>query len=440
MQAAIIAGGAGTRMGQISETLPKPMLPIGGKPILEHQIELLKDSGIIEITLCVRHLSPVIANHFGDGRDWGTKIHYSVEETPLGTAGCLRHAFPKTDRTILVLYGDVMVWMDLAEMIRRHRQSEAAATLAVHSNDHPFDSDLLEMDEDMRIVRMHLKPHSPGVWLPNLTNAAVYVLGPEVLKFIPPHHPTDCARDIFPEALRRGLHLQAYRTAEYIKDAGTPERYPQIERDWQSKKIQGMHRRNPRPAIFLDRDGVLVREVGHLHLPEQLELLPGAAEGLKKLNAAGFITILITNQPVIARGICTVEELSLIHNKMETLLGRQGAHLDAIYYCPHHPDRGFPGEISDLKIPCRCRKPNIGMIERAQKEFNIDLGSSWLIGDTTVDIETARRAKIKSALVETGYAGNDNRHPATPNFTSPTLPRTADRIIEEAKKIHLLDA
>lgn len=431
MQAVIIAGGAGTRMGKLSETIPKPMLPIGNKPILEHQVELLKASGITDITLCLRHLAPVIEDHFGGGSRWGVKIHYSLEDNPLGTAGCLSNAFPEADRDILVLYGDVMVWMDLGEMIRRHREAGADATLAVHSNDHPFDSDLLETDENMRVIKIHPKPHPDNAWLPNLTNAAVYVFGPKILKIIPTGQATDCARDIFPKALRRGLYLQAYRTAEYIKDAGTPQRYPEVEKDWDSGIIQGMHRQNPRPAVFLDRDGVLVREVNHLHKPEQLELLPGAAQGLKKLNAAGFITALVTNQPVIARGMCTADELKIIHNKMETLLGREGARLDAIYYCPHHPDRGFPKEIPELKIPCQCRKPETGMIEQAQKEFNIDLGSSWMIGDTTVDIETARRAGIKSILLETGYGGKDNRHSAIPTITCHNLPEAVDYIIKE---------
>ncbi len=430
MQAAILAGGAGTRMGKLSETIPKPMLPIGGKPILEHQVELLKASGITDITLCLRHLSPVIEEHFGDGSRWGVKINYSLEDKPLGTAGCLRNAFPGADREILVLYGDVMVWMDLREMIRRHRHSGADAILAVHSNDHPFDSDLLETDENMRVIKIHPKPHPEGAWLPNLTNAAVYVLGPELLKIIPSEQATDCARDIFPEALRQGIHLQAYRTAEYIKDAGTLQRYPEVTADWESGKIEQMHRKNPRPAVFLDRDGVLVREVNHLHKPEQLDLLPGAAEGLKKLNAAGFITVLVTNQPVIARGMCTVNELKIIHNKMETLLGREGARLDAIYFCPHHPDRGFPEEVPEYKIPCRCRKPNTGMIEQATEEFNIDLENSWIIGDTTVDIETARRAGIKSILVETGYGGKDRRHNVKPISLCRDLPEAAERIIE----------
>lgn len=415
MKAAIVAGGGGTRMGAISEITPKPMLPIGRKPILEHQIELLVENGIREITLCTKHLSPVIEDYFGNGKKWSASIRYSVENTPLGTAGGIRLAFPEYDRDILVLYGDVMLYMDLEEMIRRHFSSGVDATLAVHSNDHPGDSDLISVDRDFRILRFHSKPHPKGVWLPNLTNAAVYILGPEIRMLIPEGESSDFGHDIFPDALSRGYNLLAYRTAEYIKDAGTPARYQEVNADWKIGNIIRLRRKNPRPAVFLDRDGVLIEEVGHLSHEEDLRLIPGAAEAVKQINASGYLAIVATNQPVIARGICSFKKLQIIHNKLETLLSREGARLDAIYYCPHHPDGGYPGEIPELKIICNCRKPAIGMIEQAQSEFNIDLNSSWMVGDTTVDLETARRAGIKSVLVETGYAGKDGRFPNTPD-------------------------
>jgi len=403
-------------MGEISRTIPKPMLPIGGKPILEHQVELLKNSGITSVTFCTKHLSTVIEDHFGDGKKWGIKINYSIEDIPLGTAGCLRNAFPDCEDELLVLYGDVMTYLDLDKMIRYHAATGADATLAVHSNDHPHDSDILEVDPTMKVVLIHPKPHPAGIWLPNLTNAAVYVLGPEIIKQIPVGRPSDCAHDIFPEAIRKGLKLQAYRTAEYIKDAGTPERYRKVSRDWDSGTVIRWHRKNPRPAVFLDRDGVLIEEVGHLHRQEDLRVLPGIGAAIRRINQAGFLAILITNQPVIARGLCSFNDLRTLHNKLETLLGREGARLDAIYFCPHHPDSGFPEEIPELKIDCDCRKPATGMIKQACSEFNIDLAGSWLIGDTTVDLETARRAGIKSILVGTGYGGRDGRYPVKPEI------------------------
>lgn len=435
MRAAILAGGGGSRMGKISGLIPKPMLPIGPKPILEHQIELLVESGINDITLCTRHLSPVIEDYFQDGGKWGAVIRYSVEEIPLGTAGGIRLAFPEYNGQLIVFYGDVMIYMDLTEMIRRHMNSDVDATIAVHSSDHPQDSDLIEIDSDLKIHRFIPKPHPAMSWLPNLTNAAVYILGPTIRNLIPEGIDSDFGHDIFPQALAEGYKLQAYRTPEYIKDAGTPERYQQVNRDWNEGKIVRFHRRNRRPAVFLDRDGVLVKEVGNLHQEEDLYLLPGAAEAIKILNEAGYLAILITNQPVIARGLCSLSGLKLIHNKLETLLSREGARLDAIYFCPHHPDKGYRGEIPEFKIKCNCRKPATGMIEKAQKEFSIDLSSSWLVGDTTVDLETARRAGIRSILVETGYAGKDGRFQVKPDGCFPDLLSAVQELIyPEIKK------
>lgn len=421
MKAAILAGGGGTRMGAISDTMPKPMLQIGSKPILEHQVELLVESGISDITLCTRHLSPVIESHFKDGKKWSATIRYSVEDTPLGTAGGIRLAFPEYDRDLLILYGDVMLYMDLGEMIRRHISSGANATLAVHSNDHPRDSDLIAINSNLKIIRFYPKPHPDMVWLPNLTNAAVYILGPAIRELIPEGTASDFGHDIFPAALARGYNLLAYRTGEYIKDTGTPERYQEVNRDWREGKIIKLHRKNPRPAVFLDRDGVLIEEVGHLCREEDLRLLPGAAAAVRAINESGRLAILITNQPVIARGMCSFDNLRVIHNKLEALLSRKGARLDAIYFCPHHPDGGYPEEVPELKVTCNCRKPGIGMIEQAQREFNIDLSSSWLVGDTTVDLETARRAGVRSILVETGYGGKDGRFPVIPDGCAPDL-------------------
>jgi len=139
------------------------------------------------------------------------------------------------------------------------------------------------------------------------------------------------------------------------------------------------------------------------------------------LNQAGLRAVLVTNQPVVAKGFVTEAQLQQIHNKLETLLGREHAFLDRIYFCPHHPEKGFPGERVDLKIECDCRKPKIGMIQRAQRDLNIDLKNSWLIGDTTTDVQTARNAGLKSILVRTGHGGADAKHAARADYTFDTL-------------------
>jgi D,D-heptose 1,7-bisphosphate phosphatase len=135
-------------------------------------------------------------------------------------------------------------------------------------------------------------------------------------------------------------------------------------------------------AVFLDRDGTLIVDKDSLRSAEGLELLPGVAQAIHDLNHHGWRTVVVTNQPVIAKGFCDEAELQCMHNKLETLLGIEHAFLDRIYFCPHHPEKGFPGERPELKIDCDCRKPKTGMIQRAVADLNIDLSESWLIGDT----------------------------------------------------------
>jgi histidinol-phosphate phosphatase family protein len=185
--------------------------------------------------------------------------------------------------------------------------------------------------------------------------------------------------------------------------------------------------------VFLDRDGTLVKEVSAqgLRSIDELELLPGVPEAVHELNHAGLRAVLVTNQPVVAKGFTTEAELQQIHNKLETLLGREHAFLDRIYFCPHHPEKGFPGERVDLKIECDCRKPKTGMIQRAQRDLNIDLKNSWLIGDTTTDVQTARNAGLKSILVRTGHGGADAKHSAWPDHTFDTLLEAVRFVVAE---------
>ena len=133
--------------------------------------------------------------------------------------------------------------------------------------------------------------------------------------------------------------------------------------------------------------------------------------------------MLVTNQPVVAKGFCTEADLAVIHNKLETRLGREHAYLDRIYWCPHHPEKGFAGERADLKIDCDCRKPKPGMVLQAARDLNLDLNACWLIGDSTTDMETAKNAGLKSILLRTAQGGKDDKFKAAPNFTAGELAR-----------------
>jgi histidinol-phosphate phosphatase family protein len=233
--------------------------------------------------------------------------------------------------------------------------------------------------------------------------------------------------------LRNGAKLLGYNSPEFIKDIGTPSRYDWVCGQHAAGIIQRSTLATPQQTVFLDRDGTLVKEVSAqgLRSPDELELLPGVPEAIHELNNAGWRSVLVTNQPVVAKGFCSEADIQLIHNKLETLLGREHAFLDRIYYCPHHPEKGFPGERTELKIECTCRKPGIGMIQQAQRDLNVDLTKSWLIGDTTTDVQTARNAGLKSILVRTGYGGADRKHDAQPDFTFDTLLEAARFIVAQ---------
>ncbi len=435
-QAIILAGGAGTRLRDRLGDLPKPMIPIpaGGPPLLEHQVQLCRRHGFLDLVFFVHYRADLIERHFGDGSKWGVRIRYVTETQPLGTAGAVLAGFNLLAERFLVLYGDTMANVDLERLWKAHAASSADATLLLHPNDHPLDSDLVEISSNSLVIGFHHRPHPAGVWRQNLVNAALYVLERSALDAARPALPAtgviDFGQHVFPAMLQQGRRLLGYNSPEYIKDIGKPERYDRVCRELQNGTIARSSLAVKQRAVFLDRDGTLIVDRDNLRDAEGLELLPGVGSAVHDLNHHAWRTVVITNQPVIAKGWCTEAGLQRIHNKLETLLGIEHAFLDRIYYCPHHPDAGFPGERPELKIRCACRKPATGLIDRAAAELNIDLARSWLIGDTTTDLQTARNAGLRSILVRTGAAGADGRHAIQADFTAADLKEAVSIILK----------
>ena len=436
MQLVIVAGGKGTRLRERLGQIPKPMAEVGGTPLLEHQVLLARRYGFDRILLLLGYSAAVIADYFGDGARWGVRIDAIIEEQPLGSAGAVLGAFDALADRFAVMYGDTMLNVDLSRLLRAHQRSGADASLVVHPNDHPHDSDLVEIDSAGRIIAFHPYPHNPEEYYPNLVNAALYMLEKRALEhWRDAAGPLDFGKHLFPAMLADGGVLYAYRTPEYIKDAGTAARLDAVTADYNSGRIGRGSLETPAPAVFLDRDGTINEEVNRVAKAEQLMLFQDAATAIRMINQSGCRAIVITNQPVVARGECTERELARIHNKMETLLGREGAYVDGIFWCPHHPDRGFAGERPELKIRCECRKPGIALIQRACDTLNLDLAHSWLIGDSTVDVRTAKNADLRSVLVQTGHAGRDGRYPDEPDYVAPTL-TAAVRLIQSLRSGH----
>ena len=395
-QLVILAGGKGSRLAAVMGDIPKPMALIGDKPLIDHQIDLACRYQFDEVVIFACHGAEIIQRHLGDGSRFGLRISYVIEKEPLGTAGAILAGLRHLADRFVVLYGDTLVNIDLASVLAAHEQRGADVTLLIHPNDHPHDSDLVDVDADGGITAFYPYPHLPGAWRRNLVNAALYVVERKALESLAGSlAKMDFGKDLFPAMLASGKRLFGCHAQGYIKDMGTPERLARVREDWERGIVAERGGMQPAKAVFLDRDGTLNEEADRVSKPGQLRLIPGVGAAVRRLNQAGFLTILATNQPVVARGDCTEAELRVIHNKLETLLGAEGAFLDAIYYCPHHPHGGFAGERAELKIDCKCRKPGTGLIEQAVSEWTIDLRRSWLIGDSTSDIAhgTSRRRR-----------------------------------------------
>lgn len=431
MKAVIQAGGKGTRISEITgDVIPKPMLEISGYPILYHQMMNLKKNGITDITVIIGHLGNVIKDYFGDGKQFGLNISYVEEDPqkPLGTAGSLYFLKDKLKENFVFLLADVFIDIDFEKMEQYHIANNADVTLLTHPNGHPFDSDLV-VEEGGVVKAFDYKSNDRTTYnYKNLVNAGVMIFSPSVFKYLTDLRKYNYEKDIIVPLINDGK-VVSYKSSEYAKDMGTPERYRRVQEDYNSGICDAKNLANKQKAIFLDRDGTINEYVGFLRKEEDFRLIPGVSEAIKKINNSGYLAIVVTNQPVIARGEVTEEELEEIHKKMETLLGLDGAYIDDIYYCPHHPDKGFEGEIPELKIECDCRKPKTGMLEKAAREHNIDLSSSIMIGDSTLDIKMAENAGMQSVLLKTGQKGEDGKYEVSPTLIAEDLNDAINKII-----------
>ena len=435
MKTIIMAGGRGTRIAELFPNIPKPLIPVDGMPILEREIRSLVEQGFNDIILTVGYLADKIIDYFGDGHQLGAKIDYFVEKTPLGNAGALFRIKDKIGQEpFFLLNADAAFDVDFQRMMEYHKAKGGLVTLFTHPNSHPYDSGLILANKDGQVDKWLSKEDARPQWYENRVNAGLHIIAPEVLELSEKNLEVrisnlagaeasaasglnsnlqslnsnlqtlnskngkiDLDRDVLKPLCGTGK-MFCYDSPEYVKDMGTPDRFHQVEADYKNGIVQAKNLHNKQKAIFLDRDGTINKYVGFLRNIDDFELIEGAAEAIKLINQSGYLAIVVTNQPVIARGEVSWDELNEIHRKMETLLGKEGAYLDGIYICPHHPDKGFEGERPEYKIVCDCRKPKPGLLLRAAKDFNIDLSQSYMIGDDDRDVKAGENAGCKASV------------------------------------------
>lgn len=410
MKVVIMAGGKGTRISSVASDIPKPMIKIEGKPVLEHEIECLRSQGFTDLIITVSHLGNIIIDYFGNGNKispvtglpFGVNIEYYFEKEPLGNAGALYKIKDKLTDDFMLLNADAIFDIDFNRFLNYHNSHNGLVTLFTHPNSHPYDSGLIITNADKSVEKWLTKEDDRPEYYCNRVNAGLHILSKKVLDTEISTPKIDLDRQIL-KPLQGTGKMYAYDSPEYVKDMGTPERYESVCKDFSAGRVKAKNFTNKQKAVFLDRDGTLNKYVGFLRKIDEFELIDGVSEAIRKINSSGYLAVVVTNQPVIARGEVTFGELDEIHKKMETLLGKDGAYLDAIYYCPHHTDKGFKGEIPELKFDCDCRKPKPGMILQAADEFNIDISKSFMIGDGENDILSGKKAGCKTVLI-----GNEN--------------------------------
>ncbi len=410
MKTVLMAGGKGKRISSVASDIPKPMIKVEGVPVLEREIICLRDQGFTELILTVSHKASQIIEYFGDGKNLGVSIEYFIENQPLGNAGALFMLKDKLTDPFLLLNADAVFDVDFNRFVAFHRSHDGIVTLFTHPNSHPYDSGVIVADQTGVVQQWFTKEDERPRWYQNRVNAGLHVIDPKVLEICGvdadnvgmeidgKRVKVDLDRQILKPLCGTGM-MFCYDSPEYVKDMGTPDRYEAVCKDFHDGVVSAKNLRNKQKAVFIDRDGTINRYVGFLRSIDDFELLPNVAEAVRKINSSGYLAIVVTNQPVIARGEVTYGQLQEIHNKMETLLGAEGAYLDKIYFCPHHPHKGYEGEVPELKVDCECRKPKPGLLLKAAEDFNIDLANSWMIGDGENDIKVGKAAGCKTALI-----------------------------------------
>jgi len=381
-QAVILVGGLGTRLGERTKTIPKPMLPVGGRPFLDTLIdEIARYDAFDEILLLAGHKAESILTRY-DGTVRGrARLAVSLEQAPLGTAGALVHATGLLQERFLLLNGDSFFDFNILDLAARAKSSLVHMALRADVVGDRFGRVVLDGDR----VRSFI---APGQGATGPVNAGVYVVERGILARVG-GLPASLEQDVFPALAAAGAMTgTSYRG--YFIDIGIPEDFARAD-----VELTGQLRR---PAVFFDRDGVLNHDSGYTFEAGKLQWIEGAREAVKAVNDAGCFAFVVNNQSGVARGFYEESHVHALHRWMADEMATIGAHIDAFEYCPDHPD-GTVERYSRVNVR---RKPGPGMITDLLGRFPVNADDSILIGDKPSDLEAARAAGLQGHLFSGG--------------------------------------
>lgn len=368
-QAVILAGGLGTRLKPFTDDNPKPMYPFEGKPFIEYLILQIKEFGIKKVLILLGYMPEKISDCLGDGSRYGIAVSYDITPVEYNTADRLLHAKEQLEERFLLMYCDNYCPINFSELVWQYEENQAWIQISVYENRDEYTKSNLLIGENGEVQvydKKRLTPNLQGV------DIGYAIIEKKVLEFVKDKG-VNFEASVYPDVI---TNRKMFATV-------TKHRYYSVS-SWERIELTRQFFAN-RPAVFLDRDGTLnvkAPKACYIEKPEQFVWLDGAKTAIKLLKNCGFIVILITNQPGIARGNLTEETLGRIHKKMQEELQKDtGYQIDAIYYCPHDWDEG-----------CECRKPKPGMLYQAQKDFSLNMTKCVLIGDDDRDIEAGEAA------------------------------------------------
>ena len=379
-QAVILAGGLGTRLRPITDTIPKPMIPFHGKPFLEYIIEMLVEQGFTKVLLLLGYLHEKVTEYFGDGGKWGIEISYSISDIEDDTGLRILKAKHLYDPVFMLLYCDNYWPLPFNKMWDTFLSAGTDALVTVYMNRDGYTKNNIRIGKD-GFIEVYDKSRQAE----NLQGVDIgfFILKRHVIDMIPEGN-QNFEKAVLPKLIETH-NIITFSTEHRYYSVGSHERLKLTEKFLENK-----------PCIILDRDGVINKkapQAEYITTWEDWEWLQGSKEAICILKKHGFRIIIVSNQAGIARGRMTIKDLDEIHTKMLEDLSECGGSIDKIYYCPHGWDED-----------CSCRKPKPGMLFEAQREWNLNLQKTYFIGDDQRDVAAGEAACMKTFLVSERFS------------------------------------